>query len=328
MAVSGQTGPILVTGINRAGTTWVGRTLARSPRVGLIYEPLNPWHRPGIFRAQVPWWFMYVRDDPPEGFVDDMRRTLSFRYSHAAELRSLRSARDAGRMARDAALFATWRARGFRPLVKDPIAVLSAPWLAREFGMRVVVMIRHPAAYVVSMRRLQWTHDFSHFLDQPRLVDALVPELRTEIDAFARNPPHVIDQAALLWKVIHTVIDEYRSSHPEWLFVRHEDISADPETGFRTLFQHLGLTWTPRVGRFVAETTAAHNPAEAEQGTVHQLRRDSAASVRTWHHRLRADEIARIRARTEPIASAFYSESDWAVSEPAKDRKSLHNPHP
>jgi Sulfotransferase family len=327
MAGSGDTAPIMVTGINRAGTTWVGRTLARSPRVGLIYEPLNPRHRPGIFRAQVPWWFMYVRDDPPEGLVDAMRRTLGFRYSHAAELRSLRSLRDAGRMARDAALFSRWRARGYRPLVKDPIAVLSAPWLAREFGMRVVVMIRHPAAYVVSMRRLQWTHDFAHFRDQPGLVDDLVPELRTEIDEFARRPADVIDQAALLWKVIHTVIDEYRRSHPEWLFVRHEDISADPETGFRILFQQLGLSWTTGVSRFVAETTAAHNPAEARQGTVHQLHRDSAASVRMWHRRLEAREIARIRARTEPIASAFYSESDWAVSEPGRD-ESFQNPHP
>jgi hypothetical protein len=326
--VSDDAPPILVTGINRAGTTWVGRTLARSPRVGLIYEPFSPRHRPGILPTSVPRWFTYVRDDPPGRLVADLRRTLGFRYAHAAELRSLRSVRDAGRMARDSALFATWRARGFRPLVKDPIAVLSAPWLAREFRMRVVVMIRHPAAYVGSMHRLQWTHDFSHFLDQPGLVDDLVPELRPEIEEFARRPPDIVDQAALLWKVIHTVVDEYRRSHPDWLFVRHEDIAADPEAGFRGLFHQLGLAWTPRVGRFVADTTASHNPAEAQQGAVHELRRDSAASVRTWQRRLGADDIARIRARTEPVASAFYSNAEWAISVPAGDAESLQNPHP
>ncbi len=122
----------------------MGRTLERAPGVGLIYEPFNPGHRPGICRAVVPRWFTYVDAAPPPGLARDLRRTLGFRYSHAAELRRMRSLRDAGRMGRDAARFAAHRIRGARPLMKDPIAVLAAPWLAREFGMQVVVMIRHP----------------------------------------------------------------------------------------------------------------------------------------------------------------------------------------
>src|SRR5207249_2249564 len=111
-AVAPGTGaPILVTGINRSGTTWVGRTLARAPGVGLVYEPFSPRHRPGIFRLPTPHWFTYVRDDADGRIAADFRRTLGFRYSYAAELRHLRSARDAGRMARDAATFAYRRAR-------------------------------------------------------------------------------------------------------------------------------------------------------------------------------------------------------------------------
>jgi hypothetical protein len=309
----GDRAPILVTGLNRSGTTWVGRTLARARDVGLIYEPFNPGHRRGILRAPTPHWFTYVEDDAPSDLAADLRRTLAFRYSYAAELRRLRSARDAGRMARDATVFATHRLRRDRPLVKDPIAVLAAPWLAREFGMQVVVMVRHPAAYASSLRRLRWTHDFSHFLDQPGLVDALVPELRADIEEFARRPPDVVDQAALLWNVIYTVVDRYRAEHPDWLFLRHEDLSADPGRGFRLVFARLGLTYSPGVARFVAETTSASNPAEAGEGVVHALRRDSAASVWTWHDRLTTDEIARVRARTGRTAAAFYADADWSV---------------
>jgi hypothetical protein len=305
--------PILVTGLNRSGTTWVGRTLARAPNVGMIYEPFNPRHRRGILRAPTPHWFTYVDRDAPADLTADVRRTLAFRYSYAAELRRLRSARDAGRMARDAAVFASHRLRRSRPLVKDPIAVLAAPWLAREFGMQVVVMVRHPAAYAGSLRRLRWTHDFSHFLDQPDLVDELVPELRADIEAFARRPPDVVDQAALLWDVIYTVVDRYRAEHPDWLFLRHEDLSTDPDGGFRSTFTRLGLTYSPDAARFVAETTSASNPAEAGEGVVHALRRDSAASVRTWHTRLTAEEIARVRARTEETAAAFYADADWSA---------------
>ncbi len=304
--------PILVTGINRSGTTWVGRTLAHAPGIGMLYEPFNPGHRRGIFRAEVPHWFTYADAAPPPGLAADLRRTLRFRYSYAAELRRVRSPRDAGRMGRDAARFAAHRLRGARPLMKDPIAVLAAPWLAREFDMQVVVMIRHPAAYAASLQRLNWTHDFSHFRDQPGLVDGLVPELRADIEEFARRPPDVVDQAALLWEVIYTVVDRYRAAHPDWILVRHEDLSTSPAAGFESMCSRLGIEYSAGVERFVAETTSASNPAEAGEGVVHSLRRHSAASVHTWHERLTAEEVARVRGRTERTAAVFYAESDWS----------------
>ena len=303
--------PILVTGINRSGTTWVGQTLARAPRVALIYEPLSPNHRRGVFRHAMPEWFAYVRDDPSGRLAADLRRMLAFRYSYAAELPRIRSPRDAARMVRDAARFARWRWEHRRPLVKDPIAVLAAPWLARELDMQVAVTIRHPAAYASSMRRLGWTHDFSGFLRQPGLVDELVPALRGDIEAMARRPGDILDQAALLWNVIHTVIDGYRRDHPDWTFVRHEDLSAAPAAGFRDLCGRLGVELTPRVERYVADTTGSANPAEARRGVIHELRRDSGAAARTWHDRLTAEEVARIRSRTEAVAAAFYADADW-----------------
>jgi hypothetical protein len=325
--MEGHRSPILVTGLNRSGTTWVGRTLAQAPGVGMIYEPFNPNHRRGTFRAQVPHWFMYVDDSPPPGLAEDVRRTLGFRYSYAAELRTVRSARDAGRMVRDAVRFAGYRLRRARALVKDPIAVLAAPWLAREFGMRVVVMVRHPGAYAASVRRLHWTHDFSNFLDQPGLVDDLVPDLRTDIEEFARRPPDVVDQAALLWRIIYTVVERYRADHPDWIVVRHEDIAMQPAQRFSSICARLDLEYSSDVARFVHETTAVSNPAEAGQGVVHALRRNSAASVRTWHARLTPDEVSRVRALTERTASAFYSEADWAAHARHSD-DGLHGPSP
>ena len=65
------------------------------------------------------------------------------------------------------------------------------------------------------------------------------------------------------------------------------------------------------VQAYVAETTRSGNPAEAGRGVVHELRRDSAASARTWHARLTAEEVDRVRARTEAVASAFYADAEW-----------------
>lgn len=53
--------PILVTGAHRSGTTWVGKMLAANRRVAYISEPLNVFHRPGVFSAPVSHWYTMLR---------------------------------------------------------------------------------------------------------------------------------------------------------------------------------------------------------------------------------------------------------------------------
>ena len=45
------TGPVLVTGSPRSGSTWVGNVLALAPGAGYIHEPFNRRHPPGLCRA-------------------------------------------------------------------------------------------------------------------------------------------------------------------------------------------------------------------------------------------------------------------------------------
>jgi Sulfotransferase family len=303
--------PILVTGSHRSGTTWVGRTIARAPGIGYLDEPLRPNHRPGVFAADVPYWFPYIAEGTDGDIVRDVRRTLAFRYGYRRELGALRTPRDAARFVRDAARFGRRRLRGDRPLWKDPLAILSVPWLAGTFGMDVVVMIRHPAAFASSLKRMGWTHDFSDFTAQPHLVDDLVPELAEQIGAYAARPPDVVDQAVLLWVIIHSVIARYRVTHPEWIYLRHEDVSRSPEAEFRRVFDRLDVEFTAPVERYIMQTTSASNPADAPSGVAHQLRRDSAANVETWRARLEPDEIRRVRAGTEQLAAQFYPGDTW-----------------
>ncbi len=78
--------------------------------------------------------------------------------------------------------------RGATPLVKDPIALFSAEWLAATFDMRVLVMIRHPAAFAASIRRRGWRHRFADFLEQPLLMRDLLGAVRGR-DPGGERPP-------------------------------------------------------------------------------------------------------------------------------------------
>ena len=140
--------PILVTGSHRSGTGWLGQVLAASPAgVGWIWEPFSILHRPGTCAVEFPYWFPYVTDENGQAYESAVADTLAWRYRPAAELRSLRSPKDAARMARDWYSFSGHRRRGSIPVLKDPIALFSSEWLASRFGMDVAVLIRHPAAF-------------------------------------------------------------------------------------------------------------------------------------------------------------------------------------
>jgi hypothetical protein len=147
--------PILVTGAHRSGTTWIGKMLALSPEIGYISEPLNRWHRPGVMRAPVQYWYTYICADNEAEFLPALQETAQFNYHPWEEFRSLRSWKDALRMGRDGSIFLRGRVFHQRALLKDPFAVFSAPWFAQRLGSQVVISVRHPAAFVSSLVRLE-----------------------------------------------------------------------------------------------------------------------------------------------------------------------------
>lgn len=304
------TRPILVSGSHRSGTTWVGRMIASSPEIGYIHEPFNPLHRPGICSAQFPQWFKYVTDENEGPFYEALRRTLAFQFNTGAEIKAIRSARHVGRMGKNWYYFTVSRMRHRTPLMKDPIAIFSCDWLARRFDMNVIVMIRHPAAFVSSLRRLKWGHDFHNITGQPLLLQHHLQPFSAEIEKFAREPQDILDQGILLWRMMHHMILEYQQAHPDWIFLRHEDISAIPLEHFAYLFKRLNLNFTPEVKKTVEDYSNSSNPGELQSG--HQVvKLDSKTNIKSWKRKLTESETSYIRNKVEDISSQFYTDADW-----------------
>jgi hypothetical protein len=303
-------GPILITGGHRSGTGWVGEMLAAtpSPSLAYIWEPFSLRARRGIRDVDLRHWFTLVTEANEAGIRAAIEDVLAFRYHPASELLRIGSPKDAGRMLRDWTRTARWRRRDAVPLLKDPIALFSAGWLADTFSMDVVVLIRHPAAFVNSLMRKGWDHPFSHFTEQPELMAQLEP-YRHELERFAAHEQPLFDQAVLLWLVIHERIRTYEERRP-WTFLRHEDVSREPVTRFRALYDTLGLTWTDGVRATIEAHSGAGNPGDTDDPAAH--RRESAAVITSWKRHLSPDEIRTIRARTEQLAARWYGDDDWA----------------
>ena len=295
--------PILVTGSHRSGSTWVGKMIACHPRVLYFSEPFNPdrrdcpvrhmWHLvtpadAAQFRAYLrphcelsyPWWENRL-DEPANLF----RRVLR-NFSYARR-----------------------RLQGWRPLLKDPMALLSAEWLAAEYQTDNVVLIRHPAAFASSLKRLNWFMPVDGLLKQERLMDDYLQPFGADLDGLRRGAD-VIDHAIVGWRMFHHVIRRYQQQHPDWLFCRHEDLSRRPVPEFAVIFRHLQLEFTDAVRHAIEQHSDEENPREAD-GRVHQLKRNSKANIWNWQHRLSPDDIARIRAGVGDLADHFYGDADW-----------------
>lgn len=296
--------PILVTGAHRSGTTWVGRMLALAPGVGYVHEPFNPRFSAGRFER----YFTVVTSENESRYAPELERVLEFRYDLVARLRSRHRPRDVARAVRDFVRVTWARRRHPRPVMKDPIALLSAEWLAQRFGMEVVVLIRHPAAFAASLKRLRWKHSFANFLDEGRIPEVLRP-YEDQIRRQAREPGGVLEQAALLWRLLYNAVDGYRERHPDWIFLRHEDASADPVATFELLYDRLGLDLTAKAREAIARASAPENPAEPT--TPHAVELDSAASIGRWREQLTPEEVETLRERTRDVWPRFYSDADW-----------------
>jgi hypothetical protein len=301
--------PILVTGTHRSGTTWVGKMLAADWSVAYISEPLNVLHRPGVYRAKVKHWYQYICEENQTEYLPAFKELLDFDYHVWDEIRSIRSRRDFLRMGRDFAIFYNGLMRGQRVLLKDPFAVFSTEWFAKCLNCKIVVAVRHPAAFVSSLKRLNWPFDFQDLLDQPLLMRDFLEPYREQMEAVKTDD--IIGQASLLWTLIYRSVHTALQRRPDFIAVRHEDLSVDPVNGYRRLYNSLGLDFTRRVEKTILNSSSSENPAEPSHKNIYSVKLNSRTNIDNWRKRLTEEEIQRIRELTGDVSQLFYPEVGW-----------------
>ena len=289
--------------------------LAEAPSLLYIHEPFSVTDAPsrGICNTQFKYWFTYITRENEAGFYRALRNTVQLRYDLAGGWKTYRSKETMRVLRREIMSFWRHRLKGAKALVKDPMAFFSAEWMAKRFNMSVVIVIRHPAAFVSSIKKLGWRHPMSHFLEQPALMREHLYPFAEEIRNFAYRDHDLIDQAILLWKLIHYTGIRYREIQKNWIFVRHEDISRNSVDEFRKLYERLGLRFSDKVRNVIENFSSPANPSESNAivGSEATLRRNSASNIWNWKNRLTPSEIQRIRFSVEEISSAFYTDEDW-----------------
>jgi len=314
-----QKNPLLIIGAHRSGTTFTGNMISLSDEVEYIRDPFAKYRLAGLFQLRPKNFFTYISDHNADDYREQFSKMINFDYSLFKELSKAKNLSDLKTLAKDIFRFSIAKRKGKRPLLKAATAIYSSEWLEKEFGFRVFGIIRHPAAFISSLKRLSITHPFGDFLDQPNLMKDFLKSFEPNIREFAQlqkqhnsqNVPDIVDQGILLWNIIYSSIIKLKHRNPNWLFLTHEEISKDPIKNFRQIYDYFSLAYTEKIAEQIKSFTSASNPSEAQNGKWNTLKRDSSANIKNWKSRLTNDEIEKIRLNTKEIADHFYSEDDW-----------------
>lgn len=291
----------------RSGTTWAGRMIGLAPFVRYVHEPFNISNHPCHCGVRFDYRYYYLSSQNAHKFYEHLKHTIYPAYRWIGFLNFMTRIWRDKRIRSSTNYLQSYLFH--RPLVKDPIAVFSAGTLADLFHMDVVALIRHPAAVVSSYKTLNWKVPFSHFLHQPGLLEDYLTPFRSSIEDFAKNEYDIVDQAALLWKLIYSTIIQYQETRSDWIFVRYEDLASDPVDGYQNLFAQLNLPFSERI----RSTIQAHSLQDLPSNAInpYAIKQNPQQAASKWKEGLSAAEVARIRSRVEDISSVFYSDDEW-----------------
>jgi hypothetical protein len=307
---------IFVTGVPRSGTTFAGKILSLPLEVDYIHEPFNPQcGMPGINQG-----YRYVR---PKLDTEEMQR-----YHALVETVFSYDLKLAGRVPKRDPWFkkAAKRVVGSRgpfylrlakanpfhraAVIKDPTAALLSEYLYLHFDVKPVIIIKHPTSFIASLKRVNWWPGMFKLDDQPHLIEDYFLD---DADFVTRDWSNPVLGAAAFWRAIHKVLLAQAGKYPNWEVVTHEQMSRDPVSTFRYLYQVLELPWRSSVERRILELTQGNRSAEARPGAVQDFRRNSAAIFEMRRNSLTLEERKEIFEIVEDVALQVYSRESFAI---------------
>ena len=102
------------------------------------------------------------------------------------------------------------------------------------------------------------------------------------------------------WGKTHAVVQEKFRNHPEWIWVRFEDLCHKPSKEVMELYGKLGLEWTPEIERAVREMTTT------ESEDFYGTNRNSENQIDKWHDALTSEQIEAIQQGCAPHGTGLY----------------------
>lgn len=293
---------LLIVGVPRSGTTWIGQTLGHTEGAVYVNEPDGD-HDPFAFRARRG--HLIAPALAPGDAAPDYARLWAGAFAGGRPPRALR-ARVARRLYASTPLADRWEAWLGGPVsvrlrlaaalalpreaipeaehvvVKSVRSELSVEWIAARFSPTVLVVERNPLNVLSSWVELGYVRD-------PREAAAVGAHARTRwgIDPPGAGEPALVHQA-FTYATLTAALRDAALHHADWITAYHEDLCTDSVARFRELAARLGLGWGDTAEEFLADSN--------REGSGYRTQRRTEDQPDRWRERLAPEQVETIRA--------------------------------
>jgi hypothetical protein len=319
--MANPTRPILIVGVPRSGTSWTMQALGKADGAQKVLEPdsedkwpaaihakrklgrypaLLPGDRAPAYRGLWSWTF---------AGATEARRSVLARHilGPGAEDRIYDGRLDpvtwiASTLARDPSprRNGTDQTGSPRVVAKSIHAQLCVEWIATEFDVDVLLLLRHPASVLASWMEVG-------------LKDSRYSTLETDPGIRARTVeswgvplpgPDPVERMSWMIGLLIAALEEAASRHPEWHVRTHEQLCSDPVAEFEQLYADLGLPW----GAAPADFLLQHNT----EGSGFMVKRIAADLPDSWKSRLNDEQLATLRRVISWFPITTWTDQDFA----------------
>lgn len=293
---------VLVVGLPRGGTTWIGRALGSCDGAVYVHEP-DGVHDEFAYRAIVRDGLEHHPDLRPGDGAPEYERLWGGVFAGGARAAGLR-----GRVARrafasvDGAKRARARRAGTFPwplrvalrtasprraapraaavVAKSVNAALAVEWIHDRFDPRVVVVRRDVRNVVASWLSIGFG------APGPGFYAALRRVARERWGVTLDDVDDPFGARVALIGVLTHALDRAADAHPEWIVLSHEAACMAPEALISAAAMHAGLGWDAAAAEFVG---ASNRPGEG-----YSTNRVSSEIPDEWTRRLSPEQVARV----------------------------------
>jgi hypothetical protein len=313
----GSSGPVLIIGVPRSGTSWLGKIFDSHP--GVLYR-----HEPDDVVAQPDFPGICPVEDIPR-YTDAVRR-------YVAQLTKVRQVKSSGTRPVFAKPFQPFPA----PIIRRCLAFTlragesvlpGAAWLKRvpipdfigrhgaeisyvikSVGLigavallaraipesRIIAVFRHPCGQIASNKRGVAAGYGGPFFGPRVLATARARELGMTRELYDAMP--VLDQWVWAWALVHAKLFAEADNLPNMRILRYESLCEAPLEQARELMAFARLPWMPQTERFIEDSTHSRG----REGYFSLFRNPIEAATK-WQRELSRDEIAHFTGIVERV---------------------------
>ena len=194
-------------------------------------------------------------------------------------------------------------------VIKDPIGILLAEYLHLNFGVKPVIVIKHPVSLIASLKRVNWWPHPCELADDQLIEDYFCDEA----DFMDRSWSTPMLASAPYWRALHKVLLWQASNYPNWQVVTHEQLCQNPVPTFKRLYEVLDLPWSESVKRRILKLTQSNRSTEARKGVVQGIQRNSVDIFEKRRSSLSIEERRAIFEVCKDVVLQVYSKESFGI---------------